>query len=101
MGDADDNLQGLATHDSADVNDVSNSWVAPVELDQDVGGVGREDAECDDWGALSSCFCVYTLQVLLVMIPGIKPIVCSIAGRLRIPMPTWLVKKIKAVYIDM
>jgi hypothetical protein len=34
------------------------------------------------------------------MTPGIKPMVCSIAGRLRIPIPTWFVKKIKAVCIS-
>jgi len=38
-------------------------------------------------------------RMMIVNTPGIIPIVCIIPGRLRMPMPTWLVKKMRAVWI--
>lgn len=38
-------------------------------------------------------------RVMMVKMPGIMPIVCIIPGRLRIPMPTWFVKKMRAVFV--
>ena len=37
-------------------------------------------------------------RMMIVKMPGIRPIVCIMPGKLRIPIPTWLVKKIKAVF---
>lgn len=34
---------------------------------------------------------------MMEMTPGIRPMVCRTEGRLRIPMPTWLVKKMRVV----
>jgi hypothetical protein len=53
MRDADDNLQGLTAHNPANIYDVSDGRVTAVELDQNVGGVGCEDAKRDDWSAVS------------------------------------------------
>jgi hypothetical protein len=66
MRDADDDLQRLDSHESADIDNIADRWVAVIELNQDVGGVVREDAKRDDWSAFSQDS-VYRMWNLLVI----------------------------------
>lgn len=45
----DENLQWLSAHDLCDIDNISDRWIATVELDKDVCRVGRQYSHGNDW----------------------------------------------------
>jgi hypothetical protein len=88
VSDSDNDLERLASHDPRNVDDIADTGVAAVELDQNVCRVSRENTEYDDYTFIRVDTCEARIVDVLVKIPGIRPIVCNMAGRLRMPIPT-------------
>jgi hypothetical protein len=97
-------LQRKASHDSCHIHNVSYRRICAVNLDQDVGCVRSDDSQyddCEDAGDES----YRPSRLVLVGSSADRyrhiylPIVYIIPGSERMPIPTWLVKKIKAVRV--